>query len=38
MKTRAGYSHEHISIGGCKRAHRAGERLLRAARERRISA
>ena len=37
MKTRAGYSHEHISIAGCKRAHRAAEQLLRAARERRIS-
>jgi hypothetical protein len=37
MKTRAGYSHEHISGAGCKRARRAAERLLHAARERRIS-
>jgi hypothetical protein len=37
MKTRAGYSHEHISTAGCKRAERAAERLLQAARERRIS-
>lgn len=37
MKTRAGYSHEHIGAAGCKRAQRAAERLLKAARERRIS-
>jgi hypothetical protein len=37
MKTRAGYSHEHISAAGCKRAQRTAERLLGAARERRIS-
>jgi hypothetical protein len=37
MKTRAGYSHEHVSSAGCKRAQRAAERLLQAARERRIS-
>jgi len=37
MKTRAGYSHEHVSTAGCKRAQRAAERLLGAARERRIS-
>ncbi len=37
MKTRAGYSHEHISTAGCKRAERASERLLQAARDRRIS-
>jgi hypothetical protein len=37
MKTRAGYSHEHISIAGCKRADRAAERLLRAARDRGIT-
>jgi len=37
MKTRAGYSHEHISVAACKRAQRAAERLLGAARERRIS-
>jgi hypothetical protein len=37
MKTRAGYSHEQVSAAGCKRAQRAAERLLRAARERRIS-
>jgi hypothetical protein len=37
MKTHAGYSHEHISLDGCKRARRAAERLLQAARERRIS-
>lgn len=37
MKTRAGYSHEHIGAIECKRAQRAAERLLKAARERRIS-
>jgi hypothetical protein len=37
MKTRAGYSHEHVSIAGCKRAHRAAERLLKAARERHLT-
>jgi hypothetical protein len=37
MKTRAGYSHEHVSTAGCKRAERAAARLLQAARERRIS-
>ncbi|HTD58355.1 MAG TPA: hypothetical protein VK672_05625 [Solirubrobacteraceae bacterium] len=37
MKTRAGYSHEHIGTAECKRAQRAAERLLEAARERRIS-
>jgi len=37
MKTRAGYSHEHIDTAGRKRAQRAAERLLEAARERRIS-
>jgi hypothetical protein len=37
MKTRAGYSHEHVDTAGCKRAQRAAERLLGAARERRIS-
>jgi hypothetical protein len=37
MKTRAGYSHEHIGPDECKRAERAAGRLLQAARERRIS-
>ena len=37
MKTRAGYSHEHIGTTECTRAQRAAERLLKAARERRIS-
>ena len=37
MKTRAGYSHEHIDAAGCKRAQRAAERLLKVARERRVS-
>jgi hypothetical protein len=36
MKTRAGYSHEHVSAGERKRAGRAAERLLTAARRRRI--
>ena len=31
MKTRAGYSHEHIDAVGCKRAQRAATRLLGAA-------
>ncbi len=37
MKTRAGYSYESMSAGDRKRAQRAAELLLRAARERRIS-
>jgi hypothetical protein len=37
MKTRAGYSHEHVDTAGCKRAQRSAERLLNGARERRIS-
>jgi hypothetical protein len=37
MKTRAGYSHEHVSASDRKRAGRAAERLLTAARQRRMS-
>lgn len=37
MKTRAGYSHEHVSAGDRKRAGRAADRLLASARNRRIS-
>ena len=37
MKTRAGYSHEQVSASDRKRAGRAAERLLTAARQRRMS-
>lgn len=37
MKTRAGYSHEHVSANDRKRAGRAAERLLAAARQRRMT-
>jgi hypothetical protein len=37
MKTRAGYSHEHVSAIDRKRAGRAAERLLSAARRRRVA-
>lgn len=37
MKTRAGYSHERVSANDRKRAGRAAERLLTAARERRLT-
>lgn len=38
MKTRAGYSHEHVSVGDRKRANRAAQRLLDAAHRRRAAA
>jgi len=37
MKTRAGYSHERVSANERKRAGRAAERLLTAARARRMT-
>jgi hypothetical protein len=37
MKTRAGYSHERVSTSDRKRAGRAAERLLSAARQRRMT-
>jgi hypothetical protein len=37
MKTRAGYSHERVSASDRKRAGRAAERLLTAARQRRMT-
>jgi hypothetical protein len=37
MKTRAGYSHQPVSASDRKRAGRAAERLLTAARQRRIT-
>lgn len=37
MKTRAGYSHERVSANDRKRAGRAAERLLRTARQRRMT-
>jgi hypothetical protein len=37
MKTRAGYSHERVSASDRKRAGRAAERLLAAARQRRMA-
>lgn len=37
MKTRAGYSHEHVNATDRKRAARAAEKMLTAARQRRIS-
>lgn len=37
MKTRAGYSHEHVTAADRKRAGRAAERLLIAARQRRMT-
>lgn len=37
MKTRAGYSHERVSAHDRKRAGRAAQKLLSAARDRRIS-
>jgi hypothetical protein len=37
MKTRAGYSHERVSANDRKRAGRAAERLLTAARQRRMT-
>ncbi len=37
MKTRAGYSHQRANASDFKRAQRAAERLLQAARERRVS-
>jgi len=37
MKTRAGYSHEHVSVTERKRAGRAAQRLLTAARGRRMT-
>ncbi|HEX5308479.1 MAG TPA: hypothetical protein VFW38_05290 [Solirubrobacteraceae bacterium] len=36
MKTRAGYSHEHVNATDRKRAGRAAQKLLSAARQRRI--
>jgi hypothetical protein len=36
MKTRAGYSHQQVNTSDRKRAQRAAERLLQAARQRRL--
>ncbi len=37
MKTRAGYSHRAVTSEDLKRAHRNAQRLLRAARDRRVA-